>query len=120
MKFLWTTIHVKNMEESLAFYQNVVGLKLMNRFNAGPGMEISFLGEGETKLEVICSEKFQSFNPGNGACMGFKVESLDAAYNMVKEKGYEIIHEPFQPNPQVKYFIFSDPNGYKVQFVEQL
>ncbi|HCX61202.1 MAG TPA: glyoxalase, partial [Clostridiales bacterium] len=61
MKFLWTTIHVKNMEESLAFYQDVVGLKLMNRFNAGPGMEISFLGEGETKLELICSEKFHNF-----------------------------------------------------------
>ncbi|WP_312701476.1 VOC family protein [Sedimentibacter sp.] len=119
MKFLWTTIHVKNMEEAIAFYQDVVGLKLMDRFNAGPGMEISFFGEGETKLEVICSEKFKGFNPGNGVSMGFKVESLDEAYNMVKEKGYEVIHEPFQPNPHVKYFIFLDPNGYKIQFAEQ-
>ncbi|WP_313165398.1 VOC family protein [Sedimentibacter sp.] len=119
MKFLWTTIHVKNMEESLAFYQNVVGLKLMNRFNAGPGMEISFLGEGETKLELICSEKFHNFNPGNGVSMGFKVESLDEALSMVNEKGYEVITGPLQPNPNVKYFIFLDPNGYKVQFAEQ-
>ncbi|WP_313341475.1 VOC family protein [Sedimentibacter sp.] len=118
MKFLWTTIHVKNMEESLKFYQEVVGLKLSDRFNAGP-MEISFLGEGDTKLELICSEKFQNFNPGNGVSMGFKVESLDAALNMVKEKGYEVITGPLQPNPHIKYFIFLDPNGYKVQFAEQ-
>lgn len=119
MKFLWTTIHVKNMEESLKFYQEVVGLKLVNRFNAGPGMEISFLGEGDTKLEIICSEKFQSFNPGNGVSMGFKVESLEDALKMVNDKKYKVITGPCQPNPNIKYFIFLDPNGYKIQFAEQ-
>ncbi len=119
MKFLWTTIHVKDMEESLMFYQEVVGLKLENRFNAGPGMEICFLGEDDTKLELICSEKFQNLKPGNGVSIGFKVESLDAALNMVKEKGYEVITGPVQPNPNIRYFIFLDPNGYKIQFAEQ-
>lgn len=119
MKFLWTTIHVKNMEESLKFYEEVVGLKLANRFNAGPGMEISFLGEDDTKLELICSEKFQSFNPGNGVSMGFKVESLDEALHMVNEKGYEVVTGPVNPNPHLGYFIFLDPNGYKIQLAEQ-
>lgn len=38
MKFCWTTIRVKNLEESLKFYQEIVGLKLDKRFNASQGL----------------------------------------------------------------------------------
>ena len=56
MKYLWTTMHVKNLEESIAFYEEVVGLKLEHRFPAGPGTEIAFMkSEGtETKVELLC------------------------------------------------------------------
>jgi lactoylglutathione lyase len=71
MKFLWTTILVNNMDESLKFYEEIVGLKLTERFQAGPGMEISFLGEGETKVELI------SFGSIPASEMAFNID-LDA------------------------------------------
>jgi len=46
------------------------------------------------------------------------VDSLDAAMVLVKEKGYEILSGPFQPNPHIKFFYVLDPNGMKIQFVE--
>ena len=49
MKFCWTTIIVRNMQESLKFYQEIVGLCIDSRMNAGPGVEIAFLGDGQTK-----------------------------------------------------------------------
>ena len=49
MKFCWSTLMVKNLEESLKFYKEIVGLNVSNRFNAGTGVEIAFLGDGETK-----------------------------------------------------------------------
>nr|WP_300094095.1 VOC family protein [Sedimentibacter sp.] len=119
MKFLWTTIHVKDMEESLKFYQDVVGLKLVNRFNAGPEMEICFLGEDDTKLELICSEKFKNIQAGNAVTLGFNVNSLDEMISLVNEKGIGIKTGPVQPNPNLKYFIVLDPNGVKIQFAEQ-
>ncbi|MDF2617198.1 MAG: Glyoxalase/bleomycin resistance protein/dioxygenase [Sedimentibacter sp.] len=119
MKFLWTTIHVKDMEESLNFYQEVVGLKLVNRFNAGPEMEICFLGEDDTKLELIFSKKMNNIQPGNAVSLGFKVESLDEMINLLKEKGIEIKTGPVQPNPSLKYLIVLDPNGVKIQFAQQ-
>ena len=60
MKFLWTTILVNDMDESLKFYEEIAGLKPVDRFQAGPGMEIAFLGEGETKIELICNEKLKN------------------------------------------------------------
>ena len=56
MKFLWTTIYVKNLDESITFYSNLLGLKVVNRFPAGPGMEIAFMGNGindETLVELM-------------------------------------------------------------------
>jgi lactoylglutathione lyase len=119
MKFLWTTILVNDMEETLKFYQEVVGLQLDRRFNAGPGMEICFLGEGETKIELIHNEKLKNIDAGNAVTLGFKVESLDEMIKFVNEKKIEIKTGPVQPNPHIKYFIVQDPNGVKVQFAEQ-
>ncbi len=120
MKFLWTTILVNNMDESLKFYEEITGLKLVDRFQAGPGMEISFLGEGETKIELICNENLIKLHAGNRVTLGFKVDSLDEMINIVKDKGINIITGPVQPNPTIKYFIIQDPNGVKIQFAEQM
>ncbi|HOA19191.1 MAG TPA: VOC family protein [Sedimentibacter sp.] len=120
MKFLWTTILVNNMDESLKFYEEIVGLKMTERFQAGPGMEISFLGEGETKVELIYNEKFKKLDAGNRVTLGFKVESLDEKINFIKEKGIKIITGPIEPNPSIKYFIIKDPDGVKIQFAQQL
>ncbi|SHJ17104.1 VOC family protein [Lutispora thermophila] len=120
MKFCWTTLTVKNMEESLRFYQEVVGLPVHNRFQTGPGIEIAFLGDGETKLELISNENVKNFNMGRSISIGFQVDSLDNMMAFLKEKGIGIHSGPFQPNPNTKFFYVLDPNGLKVQFVESI
>jgi len=111
---------VKDMEESLKFYREIVGLEVANRFKAGPGIEIAFLGEGETKVELICSEALKEQNMGQDITLGFEVDSLDSMIEFVKEKGIAIESGPFQPNPRTRFFYVADPNGLKIQFVENL
>jgi lactoylglutathione lyase len=118
MKFCWTTIHVKNMENSLKFYEEIVGLKINNRFNAGSKMEIVFLGQGETKIELIYNEEEKDINISKSISLGFEVESVDKMISFIKEKGLEVHSGPFQPNPSTKFFYVEDPNGLKIQFVE--
>ncbi|ATW26547.1 VOC family protein [Candidatus Formimonas warabiya] len=120
MKFCWTTLRVKNLEESLKFYQEIVGLKVERKFSAGPGTEIVFLGDGETKVELIGNGTNQEVNMGEDISLGFEVGSVDEMFNVVKEKGIEIHSGPFQPNPHVKFFFVRDPNGLKIQFVENM
>lgn len=120
MKFCWTTIHVKNLEESLKFYQEIVGLQLNNRYNAGPGMEIAFLGSGETQVELIGHETDKGVNIGQDISLGFEVSSLDEMLEFVKGKGIAVHSGPFQPNPHVRFFYIMDPDGLKIQFVENM
>lgn len=120
MKFCWTTLMVRNLEESLKFYTEVVGLKVDKSFNAGPGVEIAFLGDGETKVELICNAALTEVNFGQDISLGFEVNSVDEMIIFVKEKGIDIHSGPFQPNPHTKYFYVIDPNGLKIQFVQNM
>ncbi len=120
MKFCWTTLNVKNLEESLSFYQEIVGLPLKRRFAAGPGVEIAFLGEGETEIELMYNEAIKDVNLGKDISLGFEVESVDEKIAFVKEKGITDIIGPLSPNPHVRFFFIKDPNGLKIQFVENI
>jgi lactoylglutathione lyase len=108
------------MEESLRFYKEVVGLKENRRYSAGPGMEIAFLGEGDTEVELICSEQKKDIAVGHDISLGFVVDSVEQMMVLVKEKGYIIHGGMFQPNPHVKFFYVLDPSGWKIQFVEHM
>ncbi len=119
MAFLWTTLTVNNMEESLTFYQEIVGLPLNRRFAAGPGVEIAFLGEGGTKVELICKEGIREVQMGPHLSLGFAVQSLDEKIAFVEGKGIQLHSGPFAPNPHTAFFYILDPNGLKIQFVEQ-
>lgn len=118
MKFCWSTLTVRNMSESMKFYQEIAGLPLVRRFPAGPGTEIAFLGEGETLVELICHESRKDVNMGADISLGFEVQSLDDHIALLRSRGIEILAGPFQPNPHMKFIFVADPNGLKIQFVE--
>ena len=106
------------MEESLKFYQEIVGLPLNARFEAGPGLEIAFLGDDKTKVELVCNEQVKEVNPGTDISLGFAVSSIDEKIAFLEEKGIKLYSGPFAPNLHTKFFFILDPNGSKIQFVE--
>ena len=120
MKFCWSTLMVKNLEKSLKFYEEIVGLNVIRRFNAGPGVEIAFLGDGETKIELICNEANKEVSFGHDISLGFEVNSVDEMMVFIKERGIDINDGPFQPNPNIKFFYLLDPDGLIIQFVENI
>ncbi len=83
MNFCWSTLRVKDLDESIKFYSEIVGLEVVNRFKGGP-TEIAFLGAGETKIELICSGESRDISVGSDISWGFEVESLDKALALVK------------------------------------
>jgi len=119
MHFLWTTIAVKNMNQSLQFYQEIVGLPLKNRIKPHPGMELSFLGSGETQIELVWNEKLNDVNIGSDISLGFQVDSLDNTIEFLKSNNIPLQSGPFQPSPSLRFLFVLDPNGLKIQFVEK-
>lgn len=116
MKFLWCTINVKDIDASLRFYQDIVGLNVTRRFGE-PGAELAFLGDGDTKLELIQGKG--EAHTGVGVSIGFLVDNLEEKMAFVSEHGIPVHSGPFAPSPRTRFFFVSDPDGVLVQFVEQ-
>ncbi len=119
MKFIWSTLKIINMEESLKFYEEVIGLKVDSRFKPNEKLEIAFLGDGETKVELICAKGSSDLSIGSDISWGFQVDSLAEFTNFLVAKNIEIIEGPIQPNPFTKFIYIKDPNGLKIQVVEK-
>lgn len=120
MNLSWVTLTIKDMDESIRFYTDVVGLQVDSRRPAGPEIELAFLGDGETKLELVCNKTVHEFSIGASISLGFEVDSLNETMADLQEKGIAIHSGPFQPNPHIKFFFITDPNGLKVQFLEYM
>ncbi|AEV27907.1 putative ring-cleavage extradiol dioxygenase [Sphaerochaeta pleomorpha str. Grapes] len=120
MKFCWSTLTVSDMATSLSFYKEIVGLEIDNQMQVGNGTQIVFLGKGETKVELICHGGKKETDMGKDISLGFEVPSLDKQLALVQEKGIAVTSGPFQPNPFIRFFYVSDPDGLSIQFVEQL
>ncbi|MDR0859000.1 MAG: VOC family protein [Oscillospiraceae bacterium] len=117
MKFAHVTISVIDLDKSISFYRDIVGLPLQSRTPAGPDTEIAFLGDGGTKVELICRKGESSVFFSQDISIGFETDSVTELSALLKANGYET-GEIISPNPQVAFFFISDPNAVKVQFLE--
>ena len=118
MKLCHVTISVRNLEESLRFYQDILGLPAKRRFFSGES-EIVFLGDGETEIELICRQPAADIFIGQDISLGFEVESIQQALYLAEQNGLAA-SALSQPNPQVKFFFVTDPNGVRIQFIENI
>lgn len=117
MEFCWITINVRDMEESLHFYHEIIGLKIAERFKTGDGTEIAMLGEiGGAKVELICNRN--NIVQSTGLSIGFEVDSIEKAIELMNENNITIQRGPISPNPSVSFFFINDPNGVEVQIVQ--
>jgi len=108
------TLMVKNLEESIKFYETVTELTISRRFKAGAG-EIAFLtnGEGETEIELLCMPQGQKFE-GKGMFICFETDKLEEMHKLVLDKGLNPSAIQF-PDDGTRYFYVYDPNGVSVQ-----
>lgn len=121
MKFLWTAINVKNLDESIAFYSNLVGLQVMRRFSAGPSTEIAMMGngtDGETLVELLADSNNSAVSFSEFISIGFAVDSIAEMLDRLKSKNIPVHSGPIE-TPRSKFFFIKDPNGVLVQFFQQ-
>ena len=114
MKIKYTTLIVKDMDESIKFYTNVMGFKIDSQYDLGPAGAITLLkGEGETMVEIIQ-------NPVNEPglfSMGMDVEDLETTLKELKAKGAKVTMEPTPITVGTLAFI-EDPNGIRIALIQ--
>lgn len=116
-KFAHNNYNVYDLDKSLAFYQEALGLKETRRKVQESGeFIIVYLGDGTTNhlLELTWLRDWERpYNLGdNEIHLAFVTEDYDAAYQKHKEMGC-ICYE----NPGMGIYFISDPDGYWLEIV---
>ena len=116
MRLNLTTIHVSDLDASLRFYHDTLGLPIVRQFQGGGG-PIAMLGEeGQPQLELVGFGK-PAEAVGRGLSIGFVVDDLDKPMAELAGK-VPAFKGPVSPNPHVRFAFTADPDGYTVQLLE--
>ena len=124
MKLLHTSITVKDMDESIRFYTEKLGMSLQSKREIKQNdAEIAFLGiEGtDHKIELTWWRTKKDYTDGDQLDhIAFGVEDLSLLVENLRGMGVEIAREPYSLGPGSSRIAFiKDPNGIWIELIEQ-
>jgi lactoylglutathione lyase len=125
MRLLHTMIRVGNLEESLKFYTEVLGMNLLRQKDYPDGkFTLAFVGYGDesdhTVVELTYNWGVEQYDLGNG--FGHLAIGVDDIYKTCEEiqaQGGKVTRQPgpMKHGSTVIAFV-EDPNGYKIELIQ--
>lgn len=115
--FAHNNLNVRNLKESLAFYEQALGLRETRRIEATDGsFLIVFLGDGRSvhKLELTwLRDRKEKYNLGdNEFHLAFETDDMDTALQRHREMGCVCFE-----NPEMGIYLITDPDGYWIEII---
>lgn len=125
MKYLHTMIRVNNLEESISFYRDIMGMNLVSQTEYPSGeFTLAFLSYGNDKrdpcIELTYNWGKNSYNHGDAfGHVAFGVENIYKVCDDLKAKGGKVVREPGPMKHGTTEIAFiEDPNGYKIELIQ--
>jgi len=126
MRILHTMLRVGDLDKSIAFYSDVLGMKLLRRSDYPEGkFTLAFVGYQDEAagavLELTYNWGVSSYDMGSAyGHIAIEVEDAYKACELVKQRGGKVVREagPMQHGTTVLAFI-EDPDGYQIEFIQR-
>jgi lactoylglutathione lyase len=118
-------VKVSNMDRSIQFYKDVLGLELVGRSQVNEQLELAFLSYPDTdniQIELISRRSDDLPAAGIVDHMAFTVTDIEAEVERLKSLGVKMIDEaPRELNISgiVKIAFFYGPDGEKLEFFQR-
>ncbi|MFM7455003.1 MAG: lactoylglutathione lyase [Vulcanococcus sp.] len=126
MRLLHTMLRVGDLERSLTFYTEVLGMRLLRRKDyPGGRFTLAFVGYGDESdtavLELTHNWDISSYEIGSGyGHIAIGVDDIVAVCDQMRAKGGRVVREPGPMKNGTTVIAFvEDPDGYKVELIEQ-
>ena len=121
-KLLHTRYRVKDLEKTVDFYKNVLGLKEMRRQTSGRGSQLVFFkAQGSDEEIEIC--KFDESGPvvvgPDLTHLAFEVDDLETFAREAKAKGYPLSDGPHKTSGGGLIAFIDAPEGYEIELIQR-
>jgi lactoylglutathione lyase len=117
-------LRVGNLDRSLAFYTDVLGMRLLRRKDyPGGRFTLAFVGYGDerdhTVLELTHNWDTSRYEIGTGyGHIALGVDDIQAVCEDIRAKGGKVVREPGPMKNGTTVIAFvEDPDGYKVELI---
>ncbi len=124
MRLLHTMLRVGDLDTSIDFYTQVLGMQLLRRKDYPDGeFTLAFVGYGDeaenTVIELTYNWGTSSYDLGEGyGHIAIEVDDVYAAAAGVKQRGGKIIREAGPMNAGTTIIAFvEDPDGYQIELI---
>jgi lactoylglutathione lyase len=125
MRMLHTMLRVGDLEKSLRFYCDVLGMRLLRRKDFPSGrFTLAFVGYGDedtnTVIELTHNWDTDHYDLGTGyGHVALGVEDIYDACQRLRDKGAKIVREPGPMKHGGSEIAFvEDPDGYKIELIQ--
>jgi len=126
MRILHAMLRVGNLENSIEFYSQVLGMKLLRRKDYPEGkFTLAFVGykneSDATAIELTHNWDTKEYDLGAGfGHIAIEVDDAYIACEMVKKRGGKVTREAGPMKHGVTVIAFAeDPDGYKIEFIQK-
>ena len=124
MRLLHTMIRVGDLDKSINFYTDILGMKLLRKKDYPDGkFTLAFVGYGDEKnnsvIELTHNWDTDSYDLGSGfGHLAIEVDDVYAATEKIRAQGGKIIREPGPMNAGTTIIAFvQDPDGYEIELL---
>jgi len=124
MRLLHTMIRVGDMDRSIQFYTEVLGMKLLRRKDYPEGkFTLAFVGYGDeahnSVIELTYNWGVDSYELGGGfGHIALEVDDVYQAADEIKKQGGRILREAGPMNAGTTIIAFvADPDGYPIELI---
>jgi lactoylglutathione lyase len=125
MRILHTMLRVGDLERSLRFYTEVLGMRLLRRKDYPDGkFTLAFVGYGEEADEAVIELTYNwdvdRYEPGDAfGHIAIGVEDINQTCAEIKRRGGKVVREPGPMKHGTTVIAFvEDPDGYKLELIE--
>jgi lactoylglutathione lyase len=121
-KLLHTRYRVKDLEKTVNFYKNVLGLEETRRHTSGRGSQLVFLKAPQSEEEIeLC--KFDESGPvvvgPDLTHLAFEVDDLERFAAEAKAKGYPLSDGPHKTSGGSVIAFIDAPEGYEIELIQR-
>jgi len=121
-KLLHTRMRVSDLDQTIQFYAEILGLEVLERKTSPRGSQLAFLKVPNSD-ELIELTSFPPSGPvkvqEDLVHLAFQVENLDETIASLNAKGVKVTDGPTQTSSGSRFIFIDAPDGYEVELIER-